>query len=287
MQVPLLPTLVKTLGVMFLVQPDGKIILAGYIGNGSSDPVLIRYNADGKIDTSFGNSGKIDGTGGYAAALQSDGKIVVGGRIYIKTGNNTSKFYLALSRYNSDGSLDNSFGTDGRFLQQTENFKGNISSIGIQDDGKIVVAGYLWRHRKGTTSNQDDLTVVRFNTDGSLDTSFGDGGQVVTPLSNNGDNQATGLTIQPNGKIVVSGYIEKRLDNSWNRQTAIVAYNPDGTLDNSFGTNGQVMASLQSEYNATNVIATQSDGNIVVIGRGSSFNVARFIGVSDDIPNFF
>ncbi|MDY6902320.1 MAG: DUF4347 domain-containing protein [Cyanobacteriota bacterium] len=267
-----------------LVQPDGKIILAGYVGNGSSDPVLIRYNADGEIDRSFGDAGKVDGTGGYAAALQSDGKIVVGGRIYIKTGNNTSNFYLALSRYNSDGSLDNSFGTDGRFLQQTENFEGNISSIGIQSDGKIIVAGYLWRHRKGTTSNKDDLTVVRFNSDGSLDTSFGDGGQVVTPLSTIDHNQATGLTIQPNGKIVVSGYIETRLDNSWNRQTVIVAYNPDGTLDNSFGTNGHVMASLQSEYDATNVIATQSDGNIVVIGRGSSFNVARYIGVSDDIP---
>ncbi|RUT06030.1 hypothetical protein DSM106972_032360 [Dulcicalothrix desertica PCC 7102] len=267
-------------GYNVLVQSDGKIILAGFIGNGNPDYVLVRYNADGSLDTTFGNSGKVNGTNGYVAALQSDGKILVGGSVQIP---NVAEFDLALARYNSDGSLDTSFGNGGRSIVSI-GVGEEINSIAIQADGKIVVAGHVWKYVGSTSSNQDDLALARFNTDGSLDTSFGYGGKVITPLSTTNDDRANGLTIQPNGKIVVSGYFESGSNRE--RTAVLVAYNLDGTLDGSFGTAGQAITPILGVYNASRVVTTQEDGNIVLVGEARtlpSFTVARYIGTSNDI----
>ncbi|MFN6487676.1 DUF4347 domain-containing protein [Nostoc sp. DedQUE02] len=267
-------------GHKVLVQSDGKIILAGYIGNGNADYVLLRYNTDGSLDTSFGNGGKVNGTKGYAVAIQSDGKIVVGGR-----DSNGSDIKFALTRYNTDGSLDTSFGNSGRVVAAIGTVGGEVHTIAIQADGKIVAAGRVWKYVNYTSSNQNDLAIARFNTDGTLDANFGDGGKVITPLSANTDDRANSLSIQQNGKIVVGGYIESET-NSLNRRTVLLAYNADGTLDSSFGTGGQVITPLWSQYDETNVVATQSDGKIVVVGQfdKSYFAVARFLGVSNVAP---
>ncbi|MEH1772880.1 DUF4347 domain-containing protein [Nostoc sp.] len=267
-------------GHKVLVQADGKIILAGYIGNGNADYVLVRYNTNGSLDTSFGNAGKVNGTKGYAVAIQSDGKIIVGG-----TATNGSDIDFALTRYNNDGSLDTSFGNSGRVLAAIGSSGEEIHTIAIQSDGKIVVAGRVWKYVNGSSYNQDDLAIARFNTDGTIDANFGNGGKVITPLSASTSDRANSLSIQPNGKIVVGGYIDSGTS-SLNRTTVLLAYNPDGTLDSSFGTGGQVITSIKSQYDETDVVATQSDGKIVVVGsvNNSSFAVARFLGVSNVVP---
>ncbi|MBN3924983.1 DUF4347 domain-containing protein [Nostoc sp. NMS4] len=261
-------------GHKVLVQLDGKIILAGYIGNGSRDYVLVRYNTDGTIDSSFGNGGKVNGTNGYAAAILSDGKIVIAGGANSGTNND-----FALARYNSNGSLDTSFGNGGRVLTPIGASFDTANTIAIQSDGKIVVAGYAWSVWNG--SNQEDFAIARYNANGSLDTSFGNGGKVIAPVSFSTNDRATSLTIQSNGKIVVAGYVE----NGNNRDTVLLAYTSNGTLDTSFGTNGQVITPIKSNYEGANVVATQSDGNIVVVGNNNGyFAVARYLGVSNEIP---
>ncbi|MBD2502393.1 DUF4347 domain-containing protein [Anabaena azotica] len=266
-------------GRKLLVQPDGKIILAGYIGNGNADYVLLRYNTNGSLDTSFGNGGRVNGTNGYAVAIGTDGKILVGGKV----GSGSSSDF-ALTRYNLDGSLDNSFGNSGR-VQAAIGISGEeIHSMAIAPDGKIVVAGRVWKYVNGSSSNQDDLAIARFNVDGTLDANFGNGGKVITPLSNSTSDRANSLSIQVNGKIVVAGYVENP-NNNLSRTTVLLAYNPDGTLDNSFGTGGQVATPINSQYDEIDVLATQSDGKLVVVGGiNGSFAVARFVGVSNSVP---
>ncbi|BAY22680.1 hypothetical protein NIES2100_24430 [Calothrix sp. NIES-2100] len=262
-------------GQKVLVQPDGKLILAGYIGNGSRDYVLVRYNTNGSLDNSFGIGGKVNGTNGYAAAILPDGKIVVGG-----TASNGTNNDFALARYNSNGTLDTSFGNAGRVLTPIGTSFDWVNSIAVQSDGKIVVAGYAWSVWNG--SNQEDFAIARYNTDGSLDTSFGNGGKVIAPVSLSNNDRANSLTIQSNGKIVVAGYVK----NETSIATVLLAYNPNGTLDSSFGTGGQVITSIQSNYEGGNIVATQSDGNIVVVGNeNGNFAVARYIGVSNTIPS--
>jgi uncharacterized delta-60 repeat protein len=158
------------------VQSDGKIVVAGYTYSGSNnDFAVVRYNADGSLDTSFGAGGKVitdfgsAGDHGYSLALQSDGKIVVAGG----TGA-VGAYSLALARYNTDGSLDTSFDGDGRVSTAI-----GSSSVGygvaIQPDGKIVVTG------EGGTGNYY-FAVARYNSDGSLDTSFDGDGRVTTAI---------------------------------------------------------------------------------------------------------
>jgi len=144
------------------IQSDGKIVVAGSSYNGSNDDfALVRYNADGSLDTSFDTDGKVitaigsDFDQGFSVAIQSDGKIVAAGYTY-----NDPVFEFALIRYNADGSLDNTFDTDGKVTTPIGSVDDQGISVAIQSDGKIVVAGYsddgLW----------EDFAVVRYNSAG-------------------------------------------------------------------------------------------------------------------------
>ena len=183
------------------IQSDGKIVVAGYSWNGSdNDVALVRYNIDGSLDTSFGIGGKIAtaiGSSEDAAlsmAIQSDGKIVAAGYSYI--GRNRT---FALARYNSDGSLDTSFGIGGKVTTAIGSASDQALSMAIQSDGKIVAAG------SSENESDDDFALVRYNVDGSLDTSFGIGGIVTTAIGSSFD-YAYSVAIQSNGKIVAVGH---------------------------------------------------------------------------------
>ncbi len=129
-------------GYGLVVQPDGKAVVGGYSHNGNNyDFALVRYNVNGTLDTTFDGDGKVTtpiGSGddyGWAVALQSDGKILLGGFSF-----NGSNEDLALVRYNSNGSLDTSFGTGGKVLTAVGTGRDEIRGIAIQPDGKIVVS---------------------------------------------------------------------------------------------------------------------------------------------------
>jgi uncharacterized delta-60 repeat protein len=209
-------------GNSIAIQSDGKILLAGATHNGTDwDWTIVRYETDGDLDTSFGTGGIVttDLRGyndwGSSIALQSDGKIVFGS----KSSNGTDNDF-AVVRYNTDGSIDTDFGTNGMVFTPIGSGNDEGEAVAIQSDGKIVLAGHTW------DGVDYDFAVVRYNTDGSLDTTFGSGGKVVTQVST-ADDQIHGITVQSDGKILVVG----DTDNGSNLDVAVARYNTDGTLD--------------------------------------------------------
>jgi uncharacterized delta-60 repeat protein len=187
------------------IQPDGRIVAAGYsiVGSQGGDFALARYNTDGSLDASFGTGGKVVtpiGTAGdnaHALAIQSDGKIVAAGLSDVGP-----TWDFALARFNPNGTLDNTFGTGGKVITPIGTSDDVANDVIIQPNGKIVAVGW-------SESNLPsyDFALVRYNINGSLDTSFGMGGKVVTPIGNSTDF-GTAAALQPDGKIVVAGYSE-------------------------------------------------------------------------------
>jgi uncharacterized delta-60 repeat protein len=216
---------------------------------------LVRYNANGALDTGFGTGGKVKAPPGSAnaAALQRDGKILAAGAV--PSGAATD---FALARYNPNGTLDASFGTGGKVTTSIGPGNDSISGIGVQADGKIVVGGTTFN---GTS---EDFAVARYNANGSLDTTFGSGGKVTTSLGAFND-RANDLALQPDGKIVVVGNTFKSKDAA---AFAVVRYNANGTLDPTFGTGGKVITAVGANDFAA-AVAIQPDGKVLVAGNTS------------------
>ncbi len=261
-----------------VIQPDGKIVVAGLSSTGSIDQfALARYDVNGVLDNTFGSGGLVvtNVSAGddviRGMALQTDGKIVVVG--YAGVANE----FLAIARYNPNGTLDNTFGTNGIDSLLIYDNPGSDrtvpNDVKIQADGKIVVVGF-------TKNSGGDLNpiVVRYNSNGTLDTSFGVGGKLVTPLGP-GEAQWEQVAIQSDGKLVAAGYYN---NGGPNNVIAVARYNQFG-LDNSFGTNGIANKAVGAGDNEANAIAIQADGNIVIGGIAPNGNDADFLLLRFDI----
>ncbi|MCJ7509854.1 MAG: peptidoglycan DD-metalloendopeptidase family protein [Dehalococcoidia bacterium] len=260
------------------VQGDGKIVAAGWCFTrfGGSEYrsgfCLARYNSDGSLDGSFGVDGKVTtelGTGssaGYDMAIQPDGKIVVAGSCNVGA---TTQFCLA--RYNSDGGLDADFGGGGYVATQVSAASDTAHAVAMQPDGKIVAGGYCWI--VGTTWDYD-LCLARYNPDGTLDASFDGDGKVTTTIGTVTDRPD--LALQPNGKIVTAGTCV-----SGTHKFCLVRYNSDGSLDAAFGDGGKVETAVGSEDSYAYGVAVQGDGRIVAAGyctNPTDFCLARYLG---------
>jgi len=244
------------------IQSDGKIVVAGdsFNASGNNDFAVVRYNANGTLDMSFNETGKATADFGAhdygrSVAVHGDGRIVVTG---YTTKSYESKKECALACFKANGSLDTTFNGTG---EVTTNFGGDGNaegrSVAVQTDGKIVVIGYA------TAGNTEEFALARYNADGTLDTSFGDSGQVMTDVGISGSN-ATGVALQKDGKIVVVGYAVN--NSGTNYDFACVRYNTDGKVDQSFGDGGKVMTSVGQGDGKANSVAVQSDGKIIVAG---------------------
>jgi uncharacterized delta-60 repeat protein len=261
------------LATSVVLQSDGKIVAAGYSHNGTNnDFAVVRYNTDGSLDTTFDTDGKVttpfsSGNNDLATSvvLQSDGKIVAAG--YSHNGTNND---FAVVRYNTDGSLDTTFDTDGKVTTPVGSGNDFAESVVLQSDGKIVAAGYS---HNGTNN---DFAVVRYNTDGSLDTTFDTDGKVTTPFSSGNNDLATSVVLQSDGKIVAAGYSH----NGTNNDFAVVRYNTDGSLDTTFDTDGKVTTPVGSGNDFAESVVLQSDGKIVAVGYSYNGTNYDFAGVS-------
>ena len=257
-----------------VLQPDGKLVAAGHTFTGSRTQfALVRYNATGSLDTSFGTGGKVGTPVGsiddevFALVLQPDGKLVAAG--YTDKGSSTA---FALVRYNANGSLDTSFGTGGKVTTPIGSVDDEVFALVLQPDGKLVAAGYT------SSASSTAFALVRYNADGSLDTSFGTGGKVTTSIESI-DDEAFALVLQPDGKLVAVGYAN---DGS-NEDFAVVRYSANGSLDASFGTGGRVITSISGSYGEASALVLQPDGNLVAAGyayNGSNndFILVRYLG---------
>ena len=239
------------------IQSDNKIVLAGSSNNGADDDfALVRYNSDGSLDSTFGTGGKVTTDfgssveAGNSIAIQSNGKMIVAG--YTNSGITS---VIALARYNSDGTLDNAFGVGGKVTSAAGTVNDGAQSIAIQTDGKIVVAGF------STIGFNPNFALLRYNNNGSLDSTFGTGGIVTTAIGNT-DDEGYSVAVQNNGKIVVTGISSNGSDYDF----AVVRYNSDGNLDNTFGSGGKVTTAVGSNDDVGQSVAIQGDNKIVVAG---------------------
>jgi uncharacterized delta-60 repeat protein len=215
------------------VQGDGKIVAA--------DSAIVRYNNDGSIDKTFSEDG-IHNTGFVVSsvAIQTDAKIVVAGQT-------TYPYVWTLARFNSDGTPDNSFNEDGRVSTDFADSRINRAlprSVAMQNDGKIVVAGTAFIPNSEFT--ESDFALARYNTDGSLDSTFSADGKQTTDFGSDTEGRrynafATSTGIENDGKIVVAGGIDQ---SEASLGFALARYNADGSLDSAFSRDGNKSLTL-------------------------------------------
>src|SRR5439155_8159035 len=198
--------------------------------------VQMAQAADGDLDPTFGTSGMVTTDIDHstdianAVAIQADGKLVVVGQTYKNNDYSTEDFVVA--RYNTDGTLDTSFGRGGKVRTDFPGLAAVPSAVVIQPDGKIVVAGGAFP----LFTFAGDFKVVRYNPNGSLDTSFGSGGIVTTIFPGDG-SYAFAVALQSDGKIIAAGtdFVDFNPGDMSDTDFALARYNSEGSLDTTFG----------------------------------------------------
>jgi uncharacterized delta-60 repeat protein len=230
---------------------------------GDLDPA---FGDGGKVTTDFSNS--VDH--GNAVALQRDGRIVVAGST-ISPNVISTQHDFALARYKIDGSLDASFGAGGRVQTDFFGFGDEAFAVAVQNDGRIIAAGISGNG--GSEVENGDFALARYNGDGSLDPTFGNGGKVTTDFSGFRD-VIYAIAIQNDGKILVAGAAD------FSNRFGLARYDSYGSLDTSFGTGGKVITAFSGSFAFAQAVAIQSNGQIVVSGGAyfdnSSFALARY-----------
>jgi uncharacterized delta-60 repeat protein len=261
------------------IQADRKIVAAGRAGGKGGRFALVRYEADGTLDTTFGGDGKV--TTNFTAwddfangvAIQADGKIVAAGAAQAFT-------RFALARYNRNGTLDTTFGGDGK-VTTAFRFGGGAEAVALQPDGRIVAAG--------AAGEFGPFVVVRYTSRGKLDATFGGDGTVTTNMGQ-GEESATAVTIQPNGKIVVAGYTDvphEFGDTFGPGRFALARYRANGALDSGFGGDGKVKTRFRAGGALAMGVAIQADGKIVAAGEVKDrFAIARYNANGTLDPSF-
>ncbi len=258
-----------------VVQSDGKLVAAGFATIGGLQAfALARYNANGSLDTTFGGDGLVSTEIGASAAtatallLQADGKLVAAGEVSVSSKDHN----FVLVRYNADGSLDATFGSGGTVTTTFGGSRDGANAVILQPDGKLVAAGVA-------TSAGEVFGVVRYNADGTLDTTFGSGGKVVLKLGTLA-NQVNALALQPDGKILAAGSTSAGLSN-----IAVFRLRTDGKVDKpTFGGSGAVATGIPDLSSSANALVLQPDGKFVAAGMtegtgiDSLFFLVRYLG---------
>jgi uncharacterized delta-60 repeat protein len=239
------------------VQPDGKIVVAGTtnVFAPASAFLVTRYNADGSLDQGFGIGGKataVDGGNASALAVQADGKIVVAGSAHGD---------FALARFTTSGALDAGFGAGGQVTTDFFGRNDSAAAVAIDGNGRIVVAGIA------RASDLPDFALARYNSDGSLDVTFGTGGTVTTDYFGRNDGAAA-VAVDGSGKIVAAGFAFSGPFPSV--EFALARYNPDGSRDATFGTDGRVTTDFGA-WESARALAIEPDGKIVLAGASAVF----------------
>lgn len=265
------------------LQPDGKIVVAGYvvIGSGNTDFGFARLNPDGSLDTTFGinNNGKqvipfdlgsdlVDKATGVV--VQPDGRIVGVGSAGVEKN-------FAAVRLTTNGLPDGAFGTNGKSVVY---FAGPSAATGValQSDGRLVLGGYA------ALTFANDFAAVRLNPDGSPDGSFGTSARVTIPFTPDSGDMARGVAVQPDGKIVLGGVTKPNpIEHVLAASYAAARLNSDGSLDTTFNGSGTQTIAVQPEASAY-ALAIQPDGDILLAGNGmpdmyrEGFGVVRLLG---------
>ena len=264
-------------------RPDGKLVAAASTGKGANSRfALTRFEADGRLDRSFGRGGTVatrfgKGSAAKALVLQPDGKLVAAGF----SGPAGSRRF-ALARYDASGRLDPSFGSGGTVTTAIGRDAVAYAAV-LQPDGKLVAAGFsgLGKSRR--------FALARYDASGRLDPSFGSGGTVTTAIGR--DAVAYAAVLQPDGKLVAAGSADLRPGSAF----ALARYDRTGRLDPGFGRGGTATTPIGDSAVAA-ALALQPDGRLVAAGSAfygkdiyagyDTFAVVRYDGNGRPDPGF-
>ena len=263
-------------GRSMVIQPDGKTIVACIANNGTdADFAITRFTKDGELDASLDGDGIVmtdfDGSSDVAEAIALDefNRIIVAG--YVENGNG---FGFAVARYLSDGTLDETFGDSGLVTKMIGK-TGFCKAVAVQQDNKIVLGGYVL----DPISNTNEFMLIRFNTDGTPDSTFHGDGIVQTNMGI-GAAVANAILIQPDKKIVLAGQVLNDAALRW--QIGIARYNEDGSTDDTWDQDGLVFTGLDQADFTINAVVMDANKKIVVGGyfgtapSNNLFAVARY-----------
>jgi len=235
------------------VQPDGKYVL---VGEKDSDFAVARLNADGTLDTTFGGGdGEVvtevsaGGAEARSVAIDASQNIVVAGSAH----DNVSSYDTAVVRYDSSGSLDTTFGSDGVTISQISPGVDYAYDVKLQSDGKILLAG------ESEIATDLNFSLLRYTNAGALDTTFGSNG--ISTVFFGGNSYGRSVVVDSQGRILVGGHAFISGDEDF----AIARFDSSGTLDATFGSSGTVVTDLGS-YDRAIAVGVQSDGKIVLMG---------------------
>lgn len=243
------------------ILPDGRIVVVGwaFVNQYINGIALVMYNPDGALDTHFADRGVLIFPTEYSASyvrsltIQPDGKIVIGGKITIRKESwSVPNDFFFLARINENGTLDSGFGTRG--VVKTDVGGGEITALAIQSDGKIVATG------TGRKNSASRLVVVRYNQNGSIDSSFGNDGFFDKSIEQGRYNQA-GLFVLPDGKIFVIGSHSMPYEGI---TLLAVRLHQDGSIDPSFGDGGAITMPTKSFLYGNFSPILQADGKIFI-----------------------
>ncbi len=260
-------------GQSIAIQANGSIVVTGEAGlpSGFTDVAVLRYTSAGLLDSTFDTDGKLttdfggESDFGNRVVINASGKIVIVG-----TATLTNTYYdFALLRYNTDGSLDTSFDTDGKVSTAIRTSTDEAASVAVLANGSFVLAGSAQNVNK-------DFALSRYSAFGQLDSDFGTNGKVTTSIDS-GDDLVRRVIETPTGKLLAVGRTQS--GSNWN--VALAQYHADGSLDTTFGTGGIVVTDFGSADDDAVDVAIDALGNIFVAGHRSGANgmdivVARY-----------
>ncbi|HZL35496.1 MAG TPA: hypothetical protein VFC78_09315 [Tepidisphaeraceae bacterium] len=261
-----------------VLQPNGDVVTAGATDLFSGDFAVARFTPSGALDYYFGYHGVVERPDGMtgpikAVAVQPDGKILAAGsELSTGAGQPTD---AALLRYNADGSLDSTFGIDGRMFLRIGNVAA-YNALVIEPDGKILVGG------SGQVGANSEFALVRYNLDGSADHTLNGTGEVLTRFPVAGDQSISALALTPDNKIVAAGSTMNAFGGF-----AIARYLSNGALDPTFAYGGLVAGHPNGQQSQATSVAVQSDGKIIEAGQvGSHFGMVRLTTAGKLDPTF-
>jgi uncharacterized delta-60 repeat protein len=247
------------------LEPDGRILVATAHNEGGPLQIVARLLANGQLDSTFGSNGVAPTFGGDSVAVLPNGNILVG------TGSVTSA-------YAPNGAVVKDFGIHG----QTPGFANDVGGFVVNNNSatvtRIITAGTIFTDLNLMSLNSvSGFLLVSYNIDGTLDNAFGIHGGVTTPFPGNILARAFAVALQTNGDIVAVG--QTALTDTGPSDFALVRYNPDGSVDTTFGNSGFVSTPFGTSVAFANTVLIQIDGKIIAVGNSNNgTTLARYLG---------
>ena len=248
------------------LEPDGRILVATSHNEGGALRIVARLLANGQLDSTFGSNGAAPTFGGDSVAVLPNGNILVG------TGSVTSM-------YAPNGVFSKDFGIHG----QTPGFANEAGGFVVANNSsgaipRIITAGTIFTDLNLMSLNSvSGFLLVSYKIDGTLDNAFGIHGGVTTPFPGNILARAFAVALQTNGDIVAVGQTART--DTGPSDFALVRYNPDGSVDTTFGNSGFVSTPFGTSVAFANTVLIQIDGKIIAVGNSNNgTTLARYFG---------